>query len=121
MPLRGIEYLYFIIFILGSYTAQIFLSRGFVRERAARASAANYTQVLWSELWDIIIVGETTKVSTILGAILITGSLLSSTIMKAKTSTSPQPYQALSRDDSDHGEPMKTPKAEVELVVVTKP
>ena len=49
------------------------LNRGFQLEKAAKASAVNYLQIVWSFVWEITLLNEPLNLWSIFGALLITG------------------------------------------------
>jgi hypothetical protein len=59
-----------------SFSAQLLLSRGFQLELAARASAFNYTQVIWANILGVLCFHEPLTIPTVLGAALIGAGVL---------------------------------------------
>ncbi|DBA70397.1 TPA: hypothetical protein ACH3X2_011812 [Trebouxia sp. C0005] len=64
---------------------QVCLNRGFQLEVAAKASAVNYTQVLWAHIWGIAFLGETENWSGITGTILLAGGVVTVSSSKSKS------------------------------------
>lgn len=59
-----------------SFSAQLLLNRGFQLELAARASAFNYTQVIWANVLGVLCFHEPLTLPTVLGAVLIGAGVL---------------------------------------------
>ena len=59
-----------------SFSAQLLLNRGFQLELAARASAFNYTQVIWANILGVLCFHEPLTLPTVLGAALIGAGVL---------------------------------------------
>ncbi|HEX2095646.1 MAG TPA: DMT family transporter [Longimicrobiaceae bacterium] len=55
---------------------QVYLTRGLQLERAGRATAVGYTQIVWAAAWGAVFFGEYPDGWSVLGALLIVGSTL---------------------------------------------
>ena len=56
--------------------AQVHMTRGLQLERAARATATGYLQIVFAGIWGVLLLGERPSVWTVLGAIVVLGSVL---------------------------------------------
>lgn len=56
--------------------AQVYFTRGLQLERAARATAVGYLQIVFAALWGAVVFGELPRTWTVAGAALIVGSTL---------------------------------------------
>jgi drug/metabolite transporter (DMT)-like permease len=72
----GFEWLYLVGVGIFSQAGQVYLTRGFERETAARGTALSYLHVLFAAGWGLAIFGETPTTWTLLGAALILASAL---------------------------------------------
>jgi drug/metabolite transporter (DMT)-like permease len=76
-----------ILLILGasifSFFGQVFASRSFQLEKAARCSAVSYIQVITAFLWYVLYFKTDLKWNHIVGSILIIGVIFIMTILKA--------------------------------------
>jgi drug/metabolite transporter (DMT)-like permease len=73
---RGWEWLMLLAVGVTTLFAQIFLTLGLQRERAGRATAAGYVQIVFASLWGALVFGELPRATTLLGAAVIVASLV---------------------------------------------
>jgi drug/metabolite transporter (DMT)-like permease len=73
---RGLEWLALIGIGLLAQVGQIFLTRGFQHEPAARATALSYLQVVFAAAWGVLFFGELPGPAAVLGAVLIAAGTL---------------------------------------------
>jgi drug/metabolite transporter (DMT)-like permease len=72
----GIEWPVLIGIGITTQIAQVYLTRGLQLERAARATATGYLQIVFAGLWGVLLLGEHPTLWTIGGALLIVGSTI---------------------------------------------
>jgi drug/metabolite transporter (DMT)-like permease len=68
---------------VSSFFGQIFASRAFQLEKAARISAINYLQIVVAFIWDIFYFKSNFEWTDILGCVLIIGVIFMFTLLKA--------------------------------------
>jgi drug/metabolite transporter (DMT)-like permease len=73
---RGEEWLVLLAVGVTTFLGQVFLTLGLQRERAARATAMGYLQIVFATLWGALFFAVTPGSTTILGAIVIVGAAL---------------------------------------------
>jgi drug/metabolite transporter (DMT)-like permease len=72
----GWEWLALVGIGITTQTAQVYLTRALQLERAARATATGYLQIVFAGAWGILILGERPSAWSLVGALLIVGSTL---------------------------------------------
>ncbi len=75
MP-RGWEWLTLLAVGVATFLGQLFMTLGLQRERAARATAVGYLQIVFAATWGILFFGEVPRLTTLAGAAVIVGSTL---------------------------------------------
>jgi len=83
---RGIEWLGLLAIGIVTYTAQICLTRGLHLEKAGRATAVTYLQIVFAFGWDLAIFAEYPTPLSLTGAALIVGSALAIALFRARSS-----------------------------------
>ena len=68
--------------------AQIYMTRGLQMERAGRATAVGYLQIVFAAVWGVLFFGEVPDAWSVAGAVLIVGSTLA--LMSGRRPTPPQ-------------------------------
>lgn len=81
---RGVACLYLVAIATCSFLAQLLLNRAFQIETAVRASAANYTQVLWANLLGVLLFREPLTLLGCVGAALVAVGVLAVAADKKK-------------------------------------
>lgn len=70
------EWLVLLALGLSTQLGQVSITRGLASEKAGRASAVGYLQIVFSAVWSIIFFSDVPDAGTICGAVLIIGSTL---------------------------------------------
>lgn len=70
------EWLLLLAIGITTQLAQMFMTRGLGTERAGRATAVSYSQVVFAYAWGMILFGEFPTLMGILGTLLIAGSIV---------------------------------------------
>ena len=73
---RGWEWLTLLGVGVATFLGQLFMTLGLQRERAARATAVGYLQIVFAAGWGILFFGEVPRLTTLAGAVVIVGSTL---------------------------------------------
>lgn len=68
-----------------TYLAQVMLTRGLHLEKAGRATAISYLQIVFAFLWGMLIFAEYPTVLSVVGAVLIIGSTAGIAWMRARS------------------------------------
>jgi drug/metabolite transporter (DMT)-like permease len=84
---RGSEWLLLLAVGLSTHVGQLFLTLGLQRERAGRATAVGYLQILFATLLGLAFFGEIPDAWTVAGA----GVILTSTLLIARVHAPPPP------------------------------
>jgi drug/metabolite transporter (DMT)-like permease len=71
---RGLEWPLLLAVGVTTLFGQIFLTLGLQRERAGRATAVGYVQIVFASLWGALAFGDVPAVSTLVGAAVIVAS-----------------------------------------------
>jgi drug/metabolite transporter (DMT)-like permease len=82
---RGNEWLLLLAVGLTTLFGQIFLTLGLQRERAGRATAIGYVQIVFASLWGALFFGDLPRPATLVGAAVI----VASTVMLARLRHAP--------------------------------
>jgi drug/metabolite transporter (DMT)-like permease len=77
---RGGEWLMLLAVGVATLFGQIFLTLGLQRERAGRAAAIGYVQIVFAALWGALVFGELPRPTTLLGA----GVIVACTVLLAR-------------------------------------
>lgn len=83
MP-RGIEWLILVAIGAVTYLAQLLLTRGLHLEKAGRATAVTYLQIVFAFGWDMLIFAQYPTPSSLVGAGMIVGSALTIAWIRAR-------------------------------------
>jgi drug/metabolite transporter (DMT)-like permease len=83
MP-QGIEWLLLLGIGAVTYVAQICLTRGLQLEKAGRAAAVTYLQIVFAFGWDMLVFDQFPTPLSLAGGVLIVGSALTITWMRAR-------------------------------------
>ena len=73
---RGSEWLVLLGVGVATFLGQLFMTLGLQRERAARATAVGYLQIVFAAAWGVLVFGEVPRLTTAAGAVVIVGSTL---------------------------------------------
>lgn len=82
---QGIEWLGLVGIGIATYTAQVCLTRGLHLERAGRATAVTYLQIVFAFGWDFVFFAQYPTALSTTGALLIVGSALTIALYRANT------------------------------------
>lgn len=87
---------FFLLLMVGAatYSGQRFLTIGLRQERAARASAIGYLQIVFAALWGMLILSEIPDLFTVLGAGIVIGCSWLLGRSSASTPSNPAPVVA---------------------------
>ena len=88
MP-RGVEWAVLAAVGVSTFFGQVFLTLGLQRERAGRATAAGYLQIVFAALWGALVFAELPGFATLIGAAIIVGC----TLLLARLRETPLPDQ----------------------------
>ncbi len=72
---------------VSTYLGQVFLTRGLQRERAGRATAVGYLQIIFAAMWGVAFFGEIPDVFTLVGAAIIVGSTVALARLRSEEPT----------------------------------
>lgn len=72
----GTEWLVLLALGIATQAGQVNMTKGLQRERAGRATAVGYLQILFAGIWGILFFGERPGALTLIGAALIVGGTL---------------------------------------------
>jgi drug/metabolite transporter (DMT)-like permease len=75
----GWEWLVILGIGVTTQAAQVYMTRGLQLERAARATATGYLQIVFAGIWGALLLGERPTAWSVSGALLIVGSTLAMT------------------------------------------
>lgn len=80
-----------------SQIGQVFMTKAYHAERAARASAASYMQILFAMIWGVVLFGEKVDGWLLSGALLVVGGTAVASLFKPRRETpgpseQPQPH-----------------------------
>jgi len=73
---RGSEWLVLLGVGVSTFLGQVFLTLGLQRERAARATAMGYLQIVFASLWGALFFSVAPGPGTVIGAVVIVGTAL---------------------------------------------
>jgi drug/metabolite transporter (DMT)-like permease len=73
---HGVEWLYLLGLGVATQLGQVCLTEGLRRERAGRATAVSYLQLALAVLWGLAFFGEVPAVTTVLGALIVVGAVI---------------------------------------------
>jgi len=92
---RGSEWPLLLAVGLTTLFGQVFLTLGLQRERAGRATAIGYVQIVFASLWGVLFFGEAPRLATLAGAAVIVAStvLLARSRRGARTAAPGEPAQ----------------------------
>lgn len=88
MP-QGLEWLGLLGIGVATYTAQICLTRGLHLEKAGRATAVTYLQIVFAFGWDLLVFHAYPTPLSLTGAGLIVGSALAIALYRARSKATP--------------------------------
>ena len=71
--------------------AQVYLTRGLQMERAGRATAVGYLQVVFAAAWGMLFFGERPTLWTIGGTLLVVGGTLALTLVRQRHGARTEP------------------------------
>ena len=77
-----VEWVYLLFVGILAQAGQVYLTRGFQQETAARGTALSYLQVVFSAVWGLIVFGERPTAWTFAGGLLILASALAARASK---------------------------------------
>jgi drug/metabolite transporter (DMT)-like permease len=95
---RGWEWLLLAGVGLSTFLGQVFLTLGLQRERAGRATAMAYLQIVFASVWGLAFFAEVPRATTVAGAAVIVGATLLLASVRAQDER-PEPVSPLDTGD----------------------